>query len=85
MNYIFFIKNLPEDIVEIINSFVNPKNDYYIDLLKEKVKIFCLNGLMRIDDCGLNINHSYFHKKEFFEEFEEKKYRININKNIDKI
>jgi len=85
MNYIFFIKNLPEDIVEIINSFVNPKNDYYIDLLKEKVKIFCLNGLMRIDDCGLNINHSYFHKKEFFEEFEEKKHRININKNIDKI
>lgn len=85
MNYTFFIKNLPVELVELINSFVNPKNDYYIDLLKEKVKIFCLNGLMRIDDCGLNINHSYFHKKEFFEEFEEKKYRININKNIDKI
>jgi hypothetical protein len=85
MTYGYFIKNLPDEIVKLINSFVEPETDYYIDLLKEKVKNFCLNGLMRIDDCGLNINHSYFSKKEFFEEFEEKKYRININKNIDKI
>jgi hypothetical protein len=85
MNYGFFIKNLPVEIVELINSFVNPKTDYYLELLKEKVKIFCLNGLMRIEDEGLKLNHSYFHKKEFFEEFEEKKYRININKNIEEI
>lgn len=87
MNYGFFIKNLPVELIELINSFVNPKTDYYIDMLKEKVKIFCLNGLMRVDDCGLNINHSYFYKKEFYGEFEEteKKFKININKNIDKI
>ena len=85
MNYIFFIKNLPSELVELINSFVNPKTDYYIDLLKEKVKVFCLNGLMRIEDCGIRINNSYFHKNEFFEEFEEKIFRIKINKNIDQI
>ena len=85
MNYSFFIKNLPSELVELINSFVNPKTDYYIDLLKEKVKVFCLNGLMRIEDCGIRINNSYFHKKEFFDEFEEKKYIININKDIDQI
>lgn len=85
MNYIFFIKNLPSELVELINSFVNPKTDYYIDLLKEKVKVFCLNGLMRIEDCVIRINNSYFHKNEFFEEFEEKIFRIKINKNIDQI
>ena len=85
MDYGYFIKNLPLEIVEIINSFVNPKTDFYRELLKERVKIFCSNGMFRIEDNGVIKNNSYFHKKEYFKEFNEKTFRINIDKNIDKI
>ena len=81
MDYTYFIKNLPLDIVEIINNFCNPKSEYYTRLLKEKVKNFCLNGMMRIEDCGIRINNSYFQN----EQFEEEKIKININTRIDKI
>ena len=67
--------------------FIFKKNyvRFFSVLLLSKL-IFCLDGLMRIEDNGIKINHSYFHKKEFLGEFEEeKKFRLNIDKNIDKI
>jgi len=85
-SYVFFIKNLPSDLIPLINSFVNPETDYYLTELKKKVKKFCNNGFYRITNEGIKQNHSYFYR-EGKEQILEKEFNdtFDFNDKIGKI
>lgn len=86
MNYAYFIKNLPDDLIPLINSFVEPETDYYLTILKERVRKFSKDGLYRISPMGLGVrgNQSYFNSdKQILKD--EQKDTINLTENIKKI
>jgi hypothetical protein len=86
MNYAYFIKNLPDDLIPLINSFVEPETDYYLTILKERVRKFSKGGLYRISPVGLGVrgNQSYFNSdKQILKD--EQKDTINLTENIKKI
>jgi len=86
MNYAYFIKNLPTDLIPLINSFVEPETDYYLTILKERVIKFSQGGLYRISPVGLGLkgNQSYFNSdKQILKD--EQKDTINLTENIKKI
>ena len=84
MNYIFFINNLPSDLIPLINSYVDPETDYFLTILKERVRVFSRDGLYRISKEEVRENHSYFSKYEGLEK-EEKEDTLNLNENIKEI
>ena len=44
MTYAFYINNLPDDLIQLINSYCNPETDYYRDKI---LKIANDNGVTR--------------------------------------